>query len=174
MTTRMLRSMETHTLSMVALIPDVKHLPQLTNPNGEPDYELHVTLTFLGPAIDWSDEIRMEMCNVLQEITQRQSAPSGTPWAVADINPGGEHACVAYLVEGGELENIQRLIRTRLAGRFENIPKQHAPWVPHITVGYGLTPEEVSKRPIGKPITFSAIRCAFGDLVVDFPFAQDE
>jgi 2'-5' RNA ligase len=156
------------THAMVALVPDRSYVHKLSSPAGLTPDDLHVTLAYLGASEDWSDEQRTAMASSVTQAVGAQSPPLGRLWAVAELNPCEDRACMAYLVEGYDLTHIQQLVRSALDSSFQ-LPMQHSPWVPHITVGYGLTPAEVSTELVGSTIPFSALRLAFGDSVLDIP-----
>lgn len=176
MTRRMVRASTEHTGAMIALVPSPESHAMLAQSGGEPPSDLHVTMMYLGEAEAWTADMRDEIRAIGRTLAARQTAPTGTVWAVGHFNPGSEWECSTFLVSGTELENLTRLVRSLLRNRFDsdgNIPTQHAPWIPHITLGYGMTPDQVDLTAIGEQIEFTAVRIAFGGQVEDLQFAVD-
>jgi 2'-5' RNA ligase len=161
---------EAHTGGMVALVPTAEDAERLALPGWEPADVLHVTLFFLG---DTGDTHRDGYIDVGKATSTLIATPIvGNLWASAAFNPTGEDPCAAYLVGGADLDRAHRqVIMELLDYGSEGLPEQHQPWIPHITIGYGLDPAKL--QGFG-PVTFDRLRVAFGeDDVTDFVFPLD-
>jgi len=93
----------------------------------------------------------------------------------AVFNPNGDNGhdpATVYLLDGqGDREAIEWLrndvvSQVRNAIGDVNMPEQHQPFLPHVTAGYGLDPNQVTYTG---PVTFDRIRVAIGDDVTDYP-----
>jgi len=108
--------------------------------------------------------------------SQPQQGPlDGQIFSHAVFNPNGDNGhdpATVYLLDGqGDREAIEWLhndvvSQVRNAIGDVNFPDQHQPFLPHVTAGYGLDPNQVTYTG---PVTFDRIRVAIGDDVVDYP-----
>lgn len=163
--------------AMIGLVPSEADADRLAVDGGEPADELHLTLLYLGDAVDVSDEARAAI-----EVAVRRYA--GEPitaeaFSVNMFNPNSDDGDMAVVLgvgnDGGPA--LHRLhtdvgAAVRGTGGFE-LPEQHEPWVPHVTLAYtddlNLAATVVDR--VG-PITFDRIRLAFADHVVDIPLSS--
>lgn len=152
-----------HTGGMVALVPSAADASRLAIPGWEPSSVLHVTLAFLGG--EWTLQEQERFVTIGQSIAEQLSGPvAGNVWAAASLNPTGPDPCAAYLVGGSGLAIARSWTSAGFMG--ESIPEQHQPWVPHITIGYGLAVGQLDQFG---PVTFDRVRVAFGESnTVDF------
>lgn len=154
---------------MVALVPQDVDGRRLLVAGYEPLDELHMTLGFLGPADDWDDTSRAELIGRIATIAKGLAdvAPvTGKVWATAHFNPTGEHPAAVYLVGGRILDAIHDQVSRRIPDSVRAL--NHSPWIPHLTIGYGLDPSLLTET--GRTdITFDRLRVAFGDERVDLP-----
>lgn len=158
-----------HTGGMIALVPDVESLELLPVDAGEPVHELHLTLAYLGD--DVSTLTEAEVAELEQHV---RSAAAGSWPLLARVmghgtfNPDGYNdrkPCAVYLVgDCAELAGLHE--RFAVLAR---VP-QHAPWIPHVTAGYGKTAADL--RYTG-PVVFDRLRLALGETVVDVPLVGD-
>lgn len=151
---------------MVALVPDEQSALKLAHysPDATPTDELHLTIRYLGPTVEWTVPDQAKLFEAMTDFGST-GAPSGTPWAVASLNPDTENACVAYIVGGLELTQVHDKVNNKINSLdlTTQMPIQHSPWVPHITLGYGLKPQSVSTAPTGTIITFDRLRISFSE-----------
>jgi hypothetical protein len=108
--------------------------------------------------------------------TRPQEGPlDASIFSHAVFNPNGDNghdAATVYLLDGqGDREAIDWLrndvvSQVRNAIGDVNFPDQHQPFLPHVTAGYGLDPNQVTYTG---PVTFDRIRVAIGDDVTDYP-----
>lgn len=163
--------MDYHDGAMVALIPSTDDATRLAVDDYEPPQELHVTLTFLGKAEDIDDWTALEAgC---RRIAAKTAPIEANPWAVSHFNPTGEDPCAVYLMGNNEaLEPLRDEVNDLCYNEMPNLPQQHSPWVPHMTMGYGLDPNTLTQA--GTPITLDKIRIAVGGHIIDIPLEGGE
>lgn len=173
---------EVHTSGMIALIPEDRELDRLSLEGGEPREELHVTLLFLGDVEELPDDV---YANLKQELASRAedlTLLEGDAFAVSHFNPHGEDPCVVLQVGGAWLNDVRGEARQAVHNAVEaegpldawNLPEQHQPWVPHVTLAYDPIPEHFdgATERTG-PIVFDRLRLAVGDEVTDFDLSGD-
>lgn len=154
-----------HTDGMIALIP--RDPEQWVVPGGEPPEELHVTVQYLSeeylPSIDPT-----QLMSVLDEVAGQAGGPieariMGHATFNPDGGPDGEmDSCAVYLVS--DSHQIDELVGH--VKRAYPVPEAHAPYLCHMTAGYGLVAAQLSATG---PIVFDRLRLAIGTEVTDFP-----
>lgn len=147
---------------MIALVPKASDANRLAVAGYEPSNVLHVTLRYLGAL---PLDRRSGMIEVGRALASKMNGPiEGNVWASASLNPTGPQPCAAYLVGGIRLELAHGILPLLLGGT--ELPADHHPWVPHITIGYDLDNNVLDRFG---PVTFDRVRVAFGeDNVTDF------
>lgn len=157
--------------AMIALVPSEADAERLSVQGYEPMSQLHTTLVFLGKENGLDDWTALEAgC--------RRLAANCPPlelktWAVSHFNPTGENPCAVYLVGQGEKDNGSHLEQMQTdaldlaVNEVPNLPEQHTPWIPHMTIGYGLDPNTLTHG--GAPVTFDRLRLAVGQHDVYIP-----
>jgi hypothetical protein len=157
---------------MVALIPDnasVKNLA-VDHANADAPDELHLTLAYLG-----SDVTGMPAEQQDKLIDMARNYAQGTPpiraraFAHCTFNPDGGadddmDPCAAYLI-GNEPDGGSKI--SDMAGDFRDMSpvKQHAPFVQHITAGYGM---EAKHLKYAGAVRFDKVRVALAGKYHDF------
>lgn len=149
---------------MVALVPSDEDIERLVVPGGEPARIIHTTLYFLGGGLDeGSQEIVLSMVAAL---APGLGVVESDAWASCLFNPNGPEPCATYLVGGTQLDLLHETVASEVSSLSLETPAQHSPWVPHITIGYGMEPARLVAHG---PVTFDKLRVAFGDEnVTDF------
>ena len=142
---------------MVALIPTEDDAHRLAIPGWEPVEELHVTLAFLG-GVDQPPAFQQRLLDIVAVCAKKTGLVVGDLWAACAFNPTGPTPCATYLVGGSSVEDVHSLLEDRMMGL--ELPQQHRPWVPHITIGYGLYAWRLGEFG---PVTFDRLRVAFED-----------
>lgn len=160
---RMLAAKDEHTQGMVALLPRKDQAEQFAVRGGEPASELHVTLVFLGEAADYDAGERLRMQAYVAEGARYVAPFSAELWATAQFNPHTSDSCAVYLVGRGPLEEAKSM----LSPWSDHMPEQHRPWVPHLTIGYGVHNSRLLHA--GSPITFDRVRIAYAGEYHDYP-----
>lgn len=163
-----------HTGAMVALVPSEADLDRLALPEGEPRDELHLTLAYLGDAVDIAPEVADALFGYLQEIAAELGAPIVTnAFGVAYWNPSGpEPAWVLNVGDDSEgvgsgLGDAHAAVEEVTENVVPTLPDQHSPWQPHVCIAYSITGifNDLVQR-LG-PITFDRLRLALGGDVRD-------
>jgi 2'-5' RNA ligase len=164
---------EDHTGGMIALIP--AEAARLSVPGGDPTAQIHLTLAFLGEKVtDWAPELGDAVkglgAKIAADFAPIQARIMGHAVWNMDKGPGGDmEPCAVYQVAGSPvLDEIRELAcdgaRSVIGSAL--FPKQHTPFLPHITAGYGI---DTSAMKISGPIVLDKIRVALGNEVTDYP-----
>jgi 2'-5' RNA ligase len=165
--------------AMIALVPSPDDLDRLALPDGEPREELHLTLWFLGDAIDYDGTARQSLIANVESLFAGYGPIEAVAFGAACWNPTSDTpACVLNV--GDPAENIGALNEAREvailamgAADFTAMPPQKAPWSPHICLAYGqmdMTVMDGMLKRVG-PVTFDTLRIAFGGSVTDIALA---
>lgn len=162
---------EVHTGAMIALLPSEADAERLAMEGFESADQLHLTLVYLGDAVDFSDEQRAAIINAVRR--RANNAITANAFAVSVFNMNGDEPCVVLGIgnAGTELEQLHSGVFG--AARSYNIAENHTPWVPHVTLAYTNAPLELLSDAAERlgPITFDRIRVAFGGDNVDLPLS---
>lgn len=163
---------------MIALIP--ANADQLAVDGGDPAEEMHLTLAYLGDDVaSWTPQQRDAVLNLGQSLADVTPPMEARVFAHAHFNPDGgpdgdREPCAVYLIGDGvslanERDTLLELLRENLGEA--SMPEQHAPFVPHVTAGYGLGTDALSYTG---PITFDRVRVALGGEITDYPLGGGE
>jgi 2'-5' RNA ligase len=167
---------EVHTGAMIALIPTAEDATRLAVDGGEPAEQLHLTLAYLGEAVDLGARGQQDVIDYVS------SAVNGLPLLEAEIfsvnafNPAGaddRDPCLVWGLTGDMLDAVHDIIDDTLHLIDAAIPSQHRPWAAHITAAYtsdmGRIAELASR--VG-PVKFDRLRLAFGGEFIDIPLME--
>lgn len=134
---------------MVALLPQDPE--RLVVPGGLPADQVHLTLAFLGEDVTGWDGTRRRL---LEQLVWSAAHSIGEPITVrvmghATFNPDGHDGrrpCAVHLAgDSDRLVPVRDQVGTALAAALgDDYPTQHAPFIPHITAGDGLTAANLS------------------------------
>lgn len=157
--------------AMVALIPTEDDAARLAVEGGVPADELHVTLWFLGEGAERGDADRQRVRDAAATIAASTTRVEARAFAAAAFNPDTDSPCVVYLVgdDSEVLETIRDAVGNSALAEME-IPTQHSPWQPHITIAYGTTDTSVLRET--GPVVFDRIRVAFAGEYTDFVLGE--
>lgn len=163
---------EQHTGAMIALRPRQDHIDRLALDKGEPPQELHTTILFLGKAADYTYDTRARIIEAMRQVALRFRFVTAKGFGVNFWNADTDEPCIVLAVSGSELVDIRNAIVESMMG-FDllQMPEQHEPWVPHVTLAYtddGSQVPELAEDLSGE-IVYDAIRIAFGGIVDDIP-----
>jgi 2'-5' RNA ligase len=174
---------EMHTGAMIALVPSDADLARLAVKGGEPADQLHTTLLYLGDAVSYTEETREALVDCLSGCAAHLAPFVVDGFAIALFNPAGvtksdgkqRDACVTLMVSGEELEPVRHYIWNDFAKvpTAFGLPDQHTPWIPHITLTYTDDTDVTPYSNMVGPVTFVAIRVAFGGEVYDLPLGEE-
>ena len=123
--------------AMVALYPRGDYARQIAIPTGEPVEDLHLTLVYLGENVSGSpDTLIQSMSQLADSFTVIDTRVVGT--AVFD------EGAVVYLVgNNSQLPDLHTDTLNACHTSFQ-VPRQHNPWTPHVTVGYDIDPRQLN------------------------------
>jgi 2'-5' RNA ligase len=161
---------------MIALVPSQADLDRLTLPGGEPRDELHLTLWYLGDAMDITMEQRDAITAAIRELVDEGEVGPvhAQAFGVAHWNPlGAEPAWVLNVGDtvdrGGSLAYIRDEVRAELTDAAPGfvMPTQHTPWQPHVCVAYSTDDLVDELTPLLGEMTFDRVRVAFASEVTD-------
>jgi hypothetical protein len=161
-----------HTGGMIALIPRADQAEAMAVRGGDAPGELHLTLCYLGDDVTgWTSEMQNRVASLVADVAARCSTPvAARTMATATFNPDGHDGhdpCAVFLV--GDSRDIGEMRSAVIACSGDQ--PQHEPFIPHITIGYGLKADKLGD--VG-PVTFDRIRLALGDKVYDFPLGEEK
>jgi 2'-5' RNA ligase len=161
-----------HTGGMIALIPRAEQAEAMAVRGGDKPDELHLTLCYLGDDVTgWTSEMQNRVASLVADVAARCTTPvEARTMGTATFNPdghGGHDPCAVFLVGDSRDIGEMRSAVVACAGDQE----QHEPFIPHITIGYGLNASKLGE--VG-PVTFDRIRLALGDKVYDFPLGEEK
>jgi 2'-5' RNA ligase len=167
-----------HTGAMIALVPSAQDAARLAMPGGEPEEELHVTLCYLGDAVDYDTQERLSLAASIALVFQDQAPMEGDAFALSYFNSGNEEeeTALVYGIGGQDMERAHASAGLAAHDMFgPRLPGQHKPWVSHVTAAYtdDLDAHRGLVGNLGR-ITFDRVRLAFGDQVFDIPLEAPE
>jgi 2'-5' RNA ligase len=158
-----------HTGAMIALVPSQEDIDRLAVEGGEAPEQLHLTLAYLGEADMIPEETRQQI--IQAGMRYFSNAVSTETFAVNVFNPHTDamETAIVLGVRGEDLVEPRGNVMSAVNGFFA-MPKNHEPWIPHVTLEYS---DDVSKAAdyvsrLG-PVVFDTLRFAFGDEVTDIP-----
>jgi 2'-5' RNA ligase len=165
-----------HTGGMIALVPDDPG--QLAVAGGDSPDQLHLTLAFLGDDISQMSDATRDALKAHVAAMSRSVPPIDAHimghalWNPEGGPDGDRDPCAVY-----QVQHNPRIADTReyaLEGATRHLgadmPEQHPGFLPHVTAGYGITPDVME---YAGPVRFSTLRLALGNENHDFPLAGD-
>ena len=165
-----------HTGAMIALMPSAEDAARLAFEGGESEDQLHLTLAYLGEAVDWDDDSRLRMITEIQRAATYLGKVNAHAFGVAQWNPDSDSPAWVWNVGDGRgdevypnLHNVHSEVAFALdAFSPDLVPRQHSPWSPHICGIYNTADfrEDMIER-VG-PVTFDRLRVGFGGEYTDF------
>lgn len=184
---------EVRTGAMVALRPSAEDADRLAVEGGEPADQLHCTLAYLGDVADIPPDVQQALVGRLTALVEDAIRPDfDLPmqvegFALDVFNPPGtaredgkdRDTCIVLGLSGGDLDTVHSMVVETVAEVFGEaglvLPDQHTPWIPHTTLIYtddvGRVTDLVDRAG---PVTFDAIRVAFGGHNTDIPLTPVE
>jgi 2'-5' RNA ligase len=163
---------QAHTGAMIALRPCAVDAQRLVLAGGEALEELHLTLWFLGEAADYDVGTQAQVISIVQSLCVGQQALTLNAFGVAVWNPLGADPCVVLNVGGEGLAAARDELGEALDEVWSAcLPGQHEPYSPHVCLAYSAAPATLVADALSRvgPVTFDAVRVAFGASVVDVP-----
>lgn len=161
--------------SMIALRLRDADAKRLAVDDGLSPDDLHLTLLFLGDAGQITPEARNQILDHIVNVVGESPAITGEAFAVSVFNPPGfvksdekeRESCVVLGVgdPNGDITALRDAVEEILNGEplGFNIPSQHSPWSPHITLMYSEQPDPTQFFDRVGEVTFDGVRVVFGD-----------
>lgn len=157
-------SADVSTGAMIALVPSAADAARLVVDGGEPIDQLHVTLAYLGDAADYSPDVPGML---VEALSNRGPLPlvHADAFSVNVFNPGtatDRDPCIVMGLSGADLDHVHGHVADMLADVGLDLPEQHRPWIPHVTLAYTDDLSRVAEFAdrVG-PVTFDHIVVAF-------------
>ncbi len=168
--------------AMIALVPSDADAQRLAVDGGETADQLHCTLLYLGEGAAFSDAQRQAVIDAVHSVMDDWPVVEADGFAVSLFNPGDatdREPCIVLGLSGDDIEIVHSMVDDAVVaaqqdpGGFE-IPAQHSPYIPHITLAYTGDAGQVAALTdrVG-PVTFDRVRVAFAGQVTDIPLAPD-
>lgn len=158
---------------MVALYPRTDDALKMAVPGAEPPQDLHVTLAYLGEDVSsLGDPGQLSLS--LSQVADRYGVIEARCMGHATFNPdngpnGDMDPCAVYLIsDNDQLPDLHKDV-LEAANQLVGIATQHAPWIPHMTAGYGLTASQLSYTG---PVVFDRISLKWAGQSHDFPLQE--
>jgi 2'-5' RNA ligase len=141
---------------MIALLPSRQDAYQLVVPGGEPIEDLHLTLAYFGEDVSAFDpaELRARCEFLANSYGPQQCKVFGR----AQFNASSPDACAVYLIGDNSTLTLLRDDVQDFSHALFQMPDQHEPFVPHVTAGYGLDPQQLTYEG---PVLFDRIQLAW-------------
>lgn len=156
---------------MVALYPPRDVALDLVVPGGEPSYELHLTLCYLGPIEGWTSEQIMALQQAIASVAARAPVVEGTIAGVGRFPASSSTGGMDVLWAAVDALNLPRL-REALVSAIEGarLPYSQAhSFQPHITLAY-LSPDEESPiaRLAPRSVRFGSMVLIYGESRISY------
>jgi ATP-dependent Clp endopeptidase proteolytic subunit ClpP len=165
--------------AMIALVPGIEDAARLAVEGGECPTHLHTTLVYLGEAADIPDDAREQIVAAVRAYVDALPPVEAEGFSVSAFNPGDSNdrePCIVLGLSGDELDPVHDDILDAIADVAGlDVPKQHSPWTPHITLVYTGDVGRVAilANRVG-PVVFDRIRVAFAGEYTDVPLVETE
>jgi 2'-5' RNA ligase len=168
---------DVHTGAMLALMPTVEDAARLALEGGEAADQLHLTLFYLGDAVDWSEQQRGDLISRVAAAARYLKPVAARVFGGAQWNPTSDEPAWVWNVgddldqDSSRLQDAKYEITYALEDGHNDpeLPQQYSPWAPHICAVYG--PDDwgsVLADRVG-PVTFDRVRVAFAGQYTDIP-----
>jgi 2'-5' RNA ligase len=164
-------------------VPSPEDIKRLVVEDGEPEDQLHLTILYLGDAINFTEDMRDYMVDCFAKAASYIAPLSAEGFALAVFNPAVDGAedfmqrdtCRVLLLSGNSLPPVKKMLCDEFHGRrdaFVTIPDQHDPWIPHITLDYDDSADLTADTSRVGKVHFDRVRLAFGGEIYDFPLGE--
>lgn len=168
---------DVHTGAMLALMPTVEDAARLAIVDGEPMDQLHLTLFYLGDAVDWSEQQRGDLISRVAAAARYLKPVAGCVFGGAQWNPTSDEPAWVWNVgddldqDSSRLQDAKYEITYALEDGHDDpeLPRQHSPWAPHICAVYGSDDWSAALADRVGPVTFDRVRVAFAGQYTDIP-----
>lgn len=139
---------------------------QIALADGEPIDVLHLTLAFLAEDASALEPAAIEAAHDAANEASNLFGPIGATIAGFGVLGAADPPAVVLLLNGAEIDGIRDVVWAELRDfGSEAFQPQHEPFIPHITVGYGLSFQAEESRLtelIGQTITLDGLSVDIG------------
>lgn len=158
-----------HTGAMLAMLP---HGPQfLAVDGGDPASELHVTLLYLGDDhTAYTAQDRHQISSVLNALNV---GPITTTVTGVQTLGNNEPPATVLMLDSPDLQELRPRLKLNLLAAGVPIPEDTYPdYLPHLTLGYGLNPDDYQDR-VGEIITLDRVGAFYGPDRAEIPLKEE-
>ena len=165
---------DVHTGAMIALIPSAADAERMAFDGGEAADQLHVTLAYLGDAVDWTDAQRVNLINAVGRAASWLSPVQARAFGVARWNSSGPEPVWVWNIgddseaDSTRLSDVHHEVNYQVADLGYELPVNFTPWAPHVTATYGAADQADLDNGTG-PVRFDRVRIVFAGDATDFP-----
>jgi len=165
---------DVHTGAMIALIPSAADAERMAFDGGEAADQLHVTLAYLGDAVDWTDAQRVNLINAVGRAASWLSPVQARAFGVARWNSSGPEPVWVWNIgddseaDSTRLSDVHHEVNYQVADLGYELPVNFTPWAPHVTATYGAADQADLDNGTG-PVSFDRVRIVFAGDATDFP-----
>ena len=165
---------DVHTGAMIALIPSTADAERMAFDGGEAADQLHVTLAYLGDAVDWTDAQRVNLINAVGRAASWLSPVQARAFGVARWNSSGPEPVWVWNIgddseaDSTRLSDVHHEVNYQVADLGYELPVNFTPWAPHVTATYGAADQADLDNGTG-PVRFDRVRIVFAGDATDFP-----
>lgn len=179
MTDDLAAAADVHTGAMLALMPTEADAQRLALEGGEATDQLHLTLAYLGNAVDWTAGQQGDLISRVSFAARYLTPVAANVFGAAQWNPQGDEPAWVWNVgndndaTGSRLEDAKYEITYALEDGYDDpeLPQQHTPWVPHICAVYSADNWSATLAEKVGPVSFDRIRVAFAGQYTDIPLS---
>lgn len=142
----------------------------VAHPDGDPPEQLHVTMVYLADDVTtMTDAHRQGVTAALTQVAAAQPGPVTA--TVTGVQPLGDDQppATVLMLDSPELHQLRAAMQQALADHGVPVPPDSFPeFLPHLTVGYGLDPEQLADR-VGSTLTlgYAALMAGADSTAVD-------
>lgn len=147
---------------MIALRPATP----LTVKGGDPAEQIHVTLAFVAEDASELDEFQINACHRAAMRLATSFHPLLATVAGYAALGLGEDPGIVLILNGYELQPAHSALWGDLEG--STFPEQHQPWIPHMTLGYGIAVDS-GKQFVGETVVLDRVTVDIGGEQFSYP-----
>lgn len=152
-----------HTGAMVALLPAMADATRLAIEGGTPADELHVTMRYLGPAMNYDLAMRADIVQAVENAVTSWYTVTATAFGGAIWNPDGNSPVVVLQLNGDDVTALYQCICEALERWEPWMPEEYPePWACHMTLAESDRLSDLAQTlsRVG-PVTLDRVRIAF-------------